>query len=172
MLADLLVPARKSCFVVEAIPGQALSAATSTSYCSFVPPCPGTRLTAASATKTPTNIDNLLRLYPLVFEGCGEMLFIVDDCAVSEDVKKWSNALIELAFSGLHKGFSVWLLTQQNTSVAKAFRENVAGVISFYSPSVLDLKTLWDNYSGGLERDQRQQLLSTLKDHRFARPCY
>ncbi|KAJ7365653.1 hypothetical protein OS493_002365 [Desmophyllum pertusum] len=83
MLADLLVPARKSCFVVEAIPGQAISAATSTSYCSFVPPCPGTRLTAASATKTPTNIDKPPSAVPLVFEGCGEMLFIVDDCAVS-----------------------------------------------------------------------------------------
>ena len=46
------------------------------------------------------------------------MLLIVDDCAVSEDVKKWSNGLIELAFSGCHKGFLVWLLTQQNTTVA------------------------------------------------------
>ena len=46
-------------------------------------------------------------------------LIILDDCAVSKDLKSRSNKFIDLAFSGRHQGLSVWVLTQQLTSIAK-----------------------------------------------------
>ena len=44
---------------------------------------------------------------------------ILDDCAVSKDLKKRSSKFINFAFSGRHEGLSVWVLTQQLTSIAK-----------------------------------------------------
>ena len=117
-------------------------------------------------------IEKCLRLAVAVFEGRGQVLLILDDCAASEDVKRHRSALIELAFSGRHKNFSVWLLTQQYTSVAKAFRENVAATLTFYSPSELDGKTLWENYGVGHSKEERHQMLSALKEHPYARLCF
>ena len=63
-----------------------------------------------------------------------KVLIILDDCAVSADVKKRSSKLIDLAFSGRHIGISVWVLTQQLTSIAKPFRENLGCIIAFHNP--------------------------------------
>ncbi len=118
-------------------------------------------------------IDKVLRLCAYVFSGRGQVLLVLDDCAASDDVKRrHDSALIELAFSGRHRGLSVWLLTQQYTSVAKAFRENVAATVCFYSPSDLDAKALWDNYGAEVGRDERRQWISALKDHPYARLCF
>ena len=57
-------------------------------------------------------------------------------------------------------------------SVAKAFRENVAATLTFYSPSELDGKMLWENYGMGHLKEERQQMLSTLKEHPYARLCF
>ena len=118
-------------------------------------------------------IDTILQECSIAFENYGQVLLILDDCACSDDVKKrHSSTLLELAFSGRHRGFSVWLLTQQYTSVAKAFRENVASTITFYSPSDIDAKMLWDNYGGDTSKEDRQQLQTLLKNNLHARLCW
>ena len=66
-----------------------------------------------------------------------------------------SNKFILLAFSGRHSGISVWVLTQQLTSISKAFRDNVACVVAFYNPSQVGTKTLFEDYVGDLNTDTR-----------------
>ena len=56
-------------------------------------------------------------------------LTILDDCAASKDVKGRTSQLVNLGFSARHSGHSVWVLTQQMTSIAKPFRENVAAIV-------------------------------------------
>ena len=76
----------------------------------------------------------------------GNALLILDECAVSKDLKIRSNNFISLGFSGRHDGISVWVLTQQLTSISKPFRENVACIIVFNNPSQVGTKTLFEEY--------------------------
>ena len=59
-------------------------------------------------------INEALDCCKTLFSGF-KTLIILDDCAVSQDLKKRSNKLIDLAFSGRHSKISVWVLTQQLT---------------------------------------------------------
>ena len=96
------------------------------------------------------------------FSGSNTLL-ILDDCAVSRDLKKRSNKFIDLAFSGRHSGISVWVLTQQLTSMSKALRDNVACVVAFHNSSQVGTKTLFENYGGDLDADTRRKLCEVLK---------
>ena len=77
-------------------------------------------LSASASASNSEEIDSLLQDLVTYFSGTNT-LFILDDCAVSKDLKKRSNQFIDLAFSGRHKGISVWVLTQQLTSIVKPF---------------------------------------------------
>ena len=44
---------------------------------------------------------------------------ILNDCATSKDVKGRTSQLVSLGFSARHSGISVWVLTQQITSITK-----------------------------------------------------
>ena len=91
-------------------------------------------------------IDDWVRIVSFMFEGTNSLI-ILDDCAASRDVKKRTNELVNLAFSARHKGLSVWVLTQQMTSISKPFRENIACLVLFYTPS---RREVFDDYGGGL----------------------
>ena len=86
-------------------------------------------------------------------------------------LKKRSNKFINLAFSGRHEGLSVWVLTQQLTSIAKPFRENVACVVVFHNPSQVGTKMLFEDYGGNLDADTRKKFLELLKSERYSRVC-
>ena len=115
-------------------------------------------------------IDSLLTDVSELFSGTNTLI-ILDDCAVSKDLKQRSNKFINLAFSGRHDGLSVWVLTQQLTSVAKPFRENVACVVTFYNPSQVGMKTLFEDYGGDLDIETRKTFMRLLKTERYARLC-
>ena len=85
--------------------------------------------------------NDLLHTCVELFSGTNTLI-ILDDCAMSKDLKKRSNKCINLAFSGRHEGLSVWVLTQQLISIAKPFRENVASVVAFHNQSQIGTKTL------------------------------
>ena len=63
-------------------------------------------------------IEDWLRVASFFFAGTNT-LFILDDCAASKDVKGRTGQLVNLGFSARHDGISVWVLTQQITSIAK-----------------------------------------------------
>ena len=107
-------------------------------------------------------INDMLSDCKELFSGTNTLL-ILDDCAFSKDLKQRSNHFINLAFSGRHEGISVWVLTQQLTSIAKAFRENVACMVSFYNPSNVCMKMLFDEYGGDLNIQDRKKYIQLLR---------
>ena len=86
-----------------------------------------------------------------------------------DDVKGRSNQLVSLAFSAMHLGISVWVLTQQCTSITKPYRVNVACIVLFYTPSVKDTKAIFESYAGELSKAEQKKLLTSLKTHKFSR---
>jgi len=44
------------------------------------------------------------------------------------------------------------VLTQQLSSIAKPFRENVAAIVLFYTPSAKTTKAIFEEYAGELTR--------------------
>ena len=115
-------------------------------------------------------INDLLITVSDLFSGTNTLL-ILDDCAVSKDLKQRSNKFIDLAFSGRHDGLSVWVLTQQLTSIAKPFRENVACVVTFHNPSQVGMKTLFEDYGGDLDTETKRLFNRMLKEERYSRLC-
>ena len=103
-----------------------------------------------------------------MFEGTNSLI-ILDDCAASKDVKKRTNELVNLAFSARHRGLSVWVLTQQMTSISKPFRENITFLALFYTPSRKDMKEIFDDYGGYLASDEKLKMLSELKKKKYSK---
>ena len=97
-------------------------------------------------------IESWLKLASSFFEKINT-LFVLDDCAASKDVKNRTSQLVTLGFSARHDGISVWVLTQQITSIAKPFRENVAAIVLFYTRSGKTTKAIFEDYAGEITHD-------------------
>ena len=95
-------------------------------------------------------------------------LFVLDDCAASKDVKGRTSQLVNLGFSARHDGISVWVLTQQITSIAKPFRENVAAIVLFYTYSGKTTKAIFEDYAGEITHDVYKELIAWLKGRKFS----
>ena len=54
-----------------------------------------------------------------------QTLFIIDDCYAEGEINKKRDALSELAFSGRHRNYSLWVLTQKYNSISKDVREQL-----------------------------------------------
>lgn len=89
-------------------------------------------------------------------------LIILDDCTASKVGKGRTGQLGSLGFSARHAGISVWLLTQQITSIAKPFHENVAFFL-FYTPSGKTMKAIFKDYAGELSPEEYKELMTALK---------
>ena len=120
---------------------------------------------------SPHEIDQLLESVSDFFSGTN-VLIVLDDCAVSSDLGKRKNKFIDLAFSGRHKGISMWVLTQQLTSIAKPFRDNVACVVAFHNPSQIGTKALFEDHGGDTSPTTRRKLTSALKESPYSRLCF
>ena len=59
------------------------------------------------------------------------------------------------AFIARHKGISIWVLTQQITSIAKPFRENTAALVLFNKSSAKDMKIIFESYARELTREKK-----------------
>ena len=75
---------------------------------------------------------------------------------------------MNLCFSARHDGISVWVLTQQITSIAKPFRENVAATVLFYTPSGKTTKAIFEDYAGEITHDEYKELIAWLKERKFS----
>ena len=108
-----------------------------------------------------------LKVASSFFEGTNTLI-VLDDCTTSKDVKGWTGELGKLGFSARHAGISVWVLTQQLSSIAKPFRENVAAIDLFYTPSAKTTKAIFEEYAGKLSHNELKQMIARLKEHKFA----
>ena len=95
-------------------------------------------------------------------------LIILDDCASSQAVKNRTSELVKLGFSARHYGLSTMVITQQVTSIAKPYRENISKLVTFYNPSVKDMNAIFDDYLS-LDNSEKKQIISTLKNNDHAR---
>ena len=114
-------------------------------------------------------IESWIKLASFFFEKTNT-LFILDDCAASKDVKGRTSQLVNLGFSARHDGISVWVLTQQITSTAKPFRENVAAIVLFYTPSGKTTKAIFEDYVGEITHEKYKELIAWLKERKFFPP--
>ena len=76
----------------------------------------------------------------------GRALIIFGDVATSKDVRFQTSELVKLGFSGRHHGIDTIVLTQQLTSIAKAYRENLTFLVAFYMPGKRDVKVIVDDF--------------------------
>lgn len=116
-------------------------------------------------------INNILEDVEEVFGGLNTLV-ILDDCAFTKDLKQRSNKFISLAFSGRHNNISMWVLTQQLTAIAKPFRENVACIISFFTPNKVANQTLFDEFGGELSAEKKKEFMKILKSEKYSRICF
>ena len=112
-------------------------------------------------------VESWLKVVTWLFEGTNTLI-ILDDCAASKDVKGRTGQLVNLGFSARHIGISVWVLTQKLTSITASFREQVAAIVLFYTPSAKTTKAIFDDYAGELSHDEYKSLISKLKERKFS----
>ena len=112
-------------------------------------------------------VEFFLKVASFYFKGTNTLI-VLDDCAASKDVKGRTGELVKLGFSARHAGISVWVLTQQLSSIAKPFREDVAAIVLFYTPSAKTTKVIFEEYAGELSHYELKQMLVRLKDKKFA----
>ena len=95
-------------------------------------------------------------------------LVVLDDCAHGQDIKGKTSNLVELAFTGRHIGVGLIVLTQQLTSVSKAYRDNITKLVTFYSSSRRDTKTLFDDYLN-VSKEEFSKIQQELKTKKYSK---
>ena len=99
------------------------------------------------------------------FAKGSKSLVILDDCASGKNVKNRTSELVKLGFSARHFNLSVIVITQQLTSIAKPFRENISKLVTFYNP---DMKTIIEEYLDVSDRKELEKITTTLKNKRYS----
>ena len=73
-----------------------------------------------------------------------ETLFIIDVIIGDESVDKRRQPLLELAISGRHRDYYLWLLTQSYSAIPKNLRKQVKAIFVWYPKKKADLKMIHD----------------------------
>ena len=97
-----------------------------------------------------------------------QTLIILDDCASSKSVKRRTSELVKLGFSARHYNLSVVVITQQLTSIAKPFRENISKLVTFYNPNKKGMKTIAEEYLGNIDKKELENILKILKETKYS----
>ena len=114
------------------------------------------------------DVDSCLQRVPWFAKGTNSLI-ILDDCAGSQSVKNRTSEPVNLAFHARHFGLSTIVITQQLTSMAKPYRENISKLVTFYNPSAKDMTALFDEYMADVETQDKDEIVKTLKNNDYAR---
>ena len=114
------------------------------------------------------HVDHWLKYIVQNFKGTNSLI-ILDDCASGKSVESKTSELVKLGFSARHYGFSTIVITQQLTSIAKAYRENISKLVSFYNPNKKNMQEIFDNYLGSISKDEEKNIKNTLKNQKYSR---
>ena len=68
-----------------------------------------------------------------------------------------------------HYKFSTIVVTQQLTSIAKPYRENISKLVSLYNPNKKDMQEIFDDYLGSMSKLEEESIRDTLKSQRYSR---
>ena len=113
------------------------------------------------------NIDILLDHVVDVFKGSNSLI-ILDDCASGQEIKNRTSEVVKLGFSARHYGLSSIVITQQLTSIAKPYRENISKLVTFYNANKSDMKSITDDYLNGVDKIEVSRIIKHLKDNQYA----
>lgn len=101
-------------------------------------------------------IENFVKYISEAYAGTNSLI-ILDDCANSQMIKNRTSEIVRLGFSAKHLGLSTIIITQQLTSEAKPYRENISKLVTFYNPNKKDMQTILDeNLFVDIEGTQRR----------------
>ena len=114
------------------------------------------------------DVNKVLEIIQKLYIGT-KTLIILDDCASGNDIKNRAGELVKLGFSARHYGLSVIVITQQFTSVAKPFRENISKLVTFYNTNSEDMDTLMKGYLRNINKNEKEKIEKQLKQHKHAR---
>ena len=114
------------------------------------------------------HVDYWLKFVTQNYKGTNSLI-ILDDCASSKSVKSKTSELVKLGFSARHYGFSTIVITQQLTSIAKAYRENISKLVTFYNPNKKDMQEIFNDYLGSVSKEEEENIKSTLKSQKYSK---
>ena len=69
-------------------------------------------------------------------------LFLIDDIITDETLDKRRQPLLELAISGRHRGYALWLLTQSYTAIPNNIRRQAKMLYVWYPKNRMDQNTI------------------------------
>ncbi len=95
-------------------------------------------------------------------------LIVLDDCAATQTVKNRVSELVKLAFSARHYELSTIVITQQMTSIAKPYRENIPKLVTFYNPSKRDIQIIADEFLS-VTKEESTNIVQKLKNNKYAK---
>ncbi len=113
------------------------------------------------------SVDDFIKYIVDNFRGTNGLI-ILDDCASTQAVKNRVSELVSLGMHARHFGFSTIVITQQFTSIAKPFRENIAKLVMFYNPSKKDMQTIADEFLNA-EKEEIKDIVKALKNNKYSR---
>ena len=96
-------------------------------------------------------------------------LIILDDCASVKFVKNRTSELVKLAFSSRHFNLSTIIITQQLTSIAKPYMENISKLVTFYNPNRKDMAEIIDEYLDVSDKKEINEIKKILKTKKYSR---
>ena len=111
--------------------------------------------------------DWLSYLYPLF--SATETLYIIDDCASSQDINTKKQMLSKLAFSGRHSQQSIWILTQSYNAVVTDVRRNTKWVALFHCKDRDSFEYCLQENDVIHDRDEVKQVKKQLHDIKHAK---
>ena len=89
-------------------------------------------------------------------------VIVLDDCAASQDMKSRVSELVRLTFSARHFNLSTIVITQQLTSSAKPYRENISKLVTLCNPNRNDMKAVLDDYLYVITKDEIEDIVDKL----------
>ena len=113
-------------------------------------------------------VDEFWHFVSLIYQGTNSLI-LMDDCAFGQDVKNRTSELVKLAFSARHYCLSTIVITQQLTSIAKPYRENISKLTTFYNANRSDMKTIVNDYLNGCSKTEVDDIVRKLKNNKYAR---
>ncbi len=113
------------------------------------------------------SVDDFLKYIVDNFKGTNSLI-ILDDCAATQIVKNRVSELVNLAFSARHYRLSTIVITQQMTSIAKPYIENISKLVTFYNPSKKDMQTITDEFLN-VDKEEVRDIVKELKNNKYAR---
>lgn len=121
-------------------------------------------------------VERYLSLVWSVAKGTNSLI-ILDDCAGGKMLNKHESELVRLAMTGRHSGNSTVVISQQCTSVAKAFRDQTSKFVIFLPKDdedfdVIFKKNLRKEDKNTLKISRRPWKIQNTQDSRLKEPFH